>query len=166
MKIIDITGQKFNKLTAVKVHHKAKYGHYFWEFLCDCGKIKIAATNHVKSGRIGSCGCIGKNFKPTHGMSKTPFNGIYWAAKNRCENTKAISYKNYGGRGIKFLWDSFDHFRDDMYDSYIRHIDKFGSKQTSIERVDNNGDYCLDNCTWATRKQQCANRRPRTKKSK
>ena len=74
----------------------------------------------------------------------------------RCNNPKNHKYPRYGGRGIKFLWNSFEEFRDDMHESYLEHVKKFG-KNTSIERIDVNGHYCKGNCRWATAKEQSEN---------
>ena len=58
MKRLELTGQKFNFLTAIKVSYKDERGLYRWEFLCDCGNKKITWGNLVKNGRIKSCGCL------------------------------------------------------------------------------------------------------------
>ena len=79
--------------------------------------------------------------------------------RSRCENTKATGYKDYGGRGIKLLWNDFDPFYKDMYVSYLKHITKHGPKQTTIDRINVNGNYSLANCRWATHKIQSLNQR-------
>jgi len=57
------------------------------------------------------------------------------------------------------LWKSFEEFKKDMYDSYIIHIEKYGLKETTIDRINNEGNYCKKNCQWSTRSEQMKNRR-------
>mgnify|MGYP001605568036 FL=1 len=76
--------------------------------------------------------------------------------KARCNNPKNHKYPIYGARGIKCLWNKFEDFRDDMYESYLEHVKEFG-KNTSIDRIDVNGHYCKENCRWATAKEQSIN---------
>lgn len=77
--------------------------------------------------------------------------------KQRCNNPNTIEYKYYGGRGIKVEWKSFGEFREDMYGSYLVH--KQINKTTSLDRIKTNGNYCKENCRWATMKEQCRNTR-------
>jgi len=79
--------------------------------------------------------------------------------KQRCNNPNATGYKNYGGRGIKVLWKSFQEFKNDMYESYVEHACKYGDYNTTIDRINNDGHYCKENCRWATMKEQRANSR-------
>ena len=157
MKQIDITGQKFGRLIAVRFDHR-KNNRQFWLFKCSCGKEKIIDKSHVMGRKIRSCGCIKTEMlknKPNgkiHGMTKTKFYKKWIMMKRRCYDKKCQAYKHYGGRGIKVCdrWLKFENFRDDMYQSYLEHAKKFGHKNTTIERKNNNGNYCKENCRWAT----------------
>lgn len=89
----------------------------------------------------------------THQMSNTRFYKIWKGLFTRCYNKNYRLYKNYGGRGISVCerWHSFENFRDDMIFTY--------SDEKSIERVNNDGNYELSNCVWATDLEQNRNRR-------
>ncbi len=81
--------------------------------------------------------------------------------KYRCNSTKCKAYKNYGGRGIKYdsRWEDFNEFCLDMQDSYEAHVKLYGEKDTTLDRINVDGDYTKDNCRWATRQEQATNTR-------
>jgi len=81
----------------------------------------------------------------------TPIHNSYKGAKQRCNYKKHVQYKDYGGRGIVFLWKNFDDFYDDMKDTWF--------EGASLDREDTNGNYCKENCKWATQKEQVRNAR-------
>lgn len=97
------------------------------------------------------------------------FYNVWKNMKARCYNKKNPSYKDYGGRGISVCeeWLQFINFEEDMYDEYgywyeLNH-DKRNSECT-LDRINNNGNYCKENCKWSTQKEQCNNKRQRVKK--
>jgi len=86
---------------------------------------------------------------------------IWRGIVNRCNNPNCNAYKDYGGRGIKLSeeWSDYFKFEEDMYESYIEHVEKYGEKDTTIDRVNVDGNYCLENCRWATWEEQARNKR-------
>jgi hypothetical protein len=89
-----------------------------------------------------------------HALRGTRVQGIYNAAKQRCENPKNASYKYYGARGIKFLWPDVETFFADM---------GHPPRGASLERIWTDGHYQSGNCRWATPRQQANNRRDNCK---
>lgn len=96
------------------------------------------------------------------------FYRIWGAMRRRCEDKKFASYPNYGGRGIIVCkrWQKFENFRRDLFAYYLEHCDQFGEKNTTIDRIRHNDNYCPDNVKWATWDEQAKNRRPAKRKLK
>ena len=169
-KRLELVGQKFGRLTVIKFNNIRKVGrlelsHSYFACKCECGNRKIICGSELKRGNTKSCGCFRKEKSKlkwsTHRMSRTRFYKIWFGIKQRCLKRNNKDYKNYGGRGIKICdsWIKFENFRDDMYETYLKHIEKFGNKNTSIDRKNNDGNYEPNNSRWATSKEQQNNKR-------
>lgn len=155
---IDISGKKFNRLTAICFDHRSGKD-YYWKFKCDCGKEKIIRKNSVMSGKVVSCGCyhneVTSFINRTHHMKGTRLYHCWDSMKQRCYNKNSSAYKYYGQRGISVCKEWKDRF-----ESFMEWSLKNGYKDNlSIDRINVNGNYCPENCKWSTAKEQVRNRR-------
>lgn len=120
----DITGIKYNKLTALRTD-RVTHKNSFWKFMCECGQEKVINKARVVNGITKSCGCLvrsvaavrSKKLFTKHGMTGSKTFVVWSQMKARCLNKKVPHYKRYGGRGITVCdrWlNSFENFIEDM----------------------------------------------------
>lgn len=156
----DITGQKFNRLTAVELAY-SKNGHTYWKFLCDCGSYCTVRANKALSGHTKSCGCLQRELAvkraTKHGMCGTKLYTLWWNVKKRTDpHTTNPAYRSYVENGI------------DMYEPWLNSFEMFckdvgtpPSDEYTLGRIDNFKGYYPDNVRWETYHNQSRNKSKR-----
>jgi hypothetical protein len=161
-KVKDMTGLRFGKLIVTgrsACIHKEKIA--VWICTCDCGNVVHVGGRYLRSGNNRSCGCQRQESITRHGETlKKGSNYKRWSGmKQRCNNKNCHAWADYGGRGIGILpeWNTSTGYT--MYNDWIENNLGPCPDGYTLDRIDNNGDYCPDNLRWASPSQQRNNQR-------
>jgi len=140
-------GNKFGNLKILGIDRNYKKPKFI--ILCDCGMEKLSSAMDVVAGKIKSCGCMTWRF-PFKALKKE--RQAWSDMKQRCLSQNHKWYPSYGGRCITICerWMKFENFIEDMGAA--------PSKEHSLDRINNDGNYETKNCRWATKQEQVTNR--------
>ncbi|MDO4307225.1 MAG: AP2 domain-containing protein [Eubacteriales bacterium] len=163
---IDLTGERFGRLTVLSKYGTTKDRQIVWLCKCDCGREIIVKSGNLKSGHTRSCGCFMKDriseTQAIHRQSHKRLYNVWTSMKARCYNPNSQFYKHYGGRGIVICeeWkENYQAFHDWAMKSGYDSEAPFG--KCTIDRIDVDGPYAPWNCRWVDMKVQRHNRRKR-----
>lgn len=153
----NMVGQTFGRLTVdAELSERDGCGAIMYACSCDCGATASVAGISLRSGHTKSCGCLysetRKSICRTHGKSRT--NNLTYNSwlrmRRRCSGAAFKDQAHYSGRGISVCerWNSFSNFLADM-----------GARPpgTTLDRIDNDGNYEPGNCRWASNAEQSRN---------
>lgn len=145
-------GNRFERLVVASRQGTDKFKNATWLCDCDCGRQHIATTAQLNRGSVTSCGCKKlEGLRKIHGLKRHELYPTWLNMRQRCRNPKHPRYADWGGRGIKVCdrWDDFPNFLKDVGER---------PQGKTLDRRDNDGDYCPENVRWATPLEQNTNK--------
>jgi hypothetical protein len=182
--LIDLSGQRFGRLTVEKRAEHDKWDAPVWSCRCSCGRRCEVSRSNLCSGGTKSCGCFQsermkhktakhqhnlllaiRKANTKHGQAalRTPEYRSWQSMKTRTTNHNAMYWNYYGGRGVRCCTLFLNSFKE-----FLKCLgpcpncrDRNGRRIYTLDRINPNGHYTPNNVRWATRKNQQHNLRPR-----
>lgn len=159
MKLDNLVGNRYGRLIVVRRAENSLHGSTRWLCKCDCGNECVVHSVSLKTGNTTSCGCFKRdNAQKLYSTVRQKDKHLYavWnGIKQRCFNKNNSSYHNYGGRGI-----TMDSRWAENYETFYNWAIKAGYKRgLTIDRINNDGNYCEENCRFVDRQVQANNKR-------
>ncbi len=153
-KLIDLTGIAFGEWKVIE-RKESSSPPTRWLCKCTCGTVRAVVGKSLRQGLSTSCGCTSR--PTTHGHSRkgkvSPTYKCWLAMRRRCLATAPpFVRQHYADRGIRVCdrWSRFGNFLSDMGER---------PPGSTLERINNDGDYCPSNCQWTDRRSQSRNTR-------
>lgn len=153
MTAINLTSQRFGRLTAIE-RAENRGRKTAWVCLCDCGNKTIVTTTALRTGNTVSCGCFLSERITKHGQAGSKLYKTWNNMISRCYCKSVPRYKNYGERGIKVC----DEWKASFEAFYSWAVSNGYAEGLTLDRIDNDGNYCPENCRWVTNKEQQLNK--------
>lgn len=148
-----LIGYTFGRLKIIGYVGRDSKNYKLYQCECVCGNKVTLRRYNILGARVLSCGCLQKDVvSEISKQSKKRFEEKHFISswQNMCARAKD---PNYSGYTPNFNW-TYEQYKNDMYESYLVHVDKYGEKQTTLDRIDSKKGYYKENCRWATRLEQ------------
>lgn len=157
---VELSGQRLGRFTVIRFQRDAD-DRKAWLCRCECGNEKIVRQSALLLGRTRSCGCLQKQVvaelrRQAKWSDENRFKvrRAWCGIVERCTDPACHAWHNYGGRGITLHPEWLEDF-----EAFYAYLGQAPTPLHTVERINNDGNYVPGNVRWATRTEQCRNKR-------